>query len=85
MKRTMQLVRGDFVDVLYTVSTNADNQYTGPVQFRILIFKVVDKNTDPGTDISANIKIRPADGLVTNQPVFPPTNSPSVYTLNIVP
>lgn len=77
------LARNDFTDVPFTISTNADNQYVGMVQYRIFIVKVVDRTT--GMDISANIKIRPQDGLPTNATVVPPTNPPTINTLTIVP
>jgi hypothetical protein len=69
---TVPLVRADVVEIPYTISTTADNKYVGPVQFLISIFKVVDTPTKK--DISANIKIRPADGLLTNQITPPPPN-----------
>jgi hypothetical protein len=69
---TRQLNKGGFVDVGFRIQTQANNQYTGEVQYRLFIFKVVDKNTN--MDISANIKIRPSDGLKTILAPPPPGN-----------
>jgi hypothetical protein len=75
-----KLNKGGFIEVEFRIQTRSTNMYTGEVEFQLFIDKVVDRNTNPNTDISANIKIRPADGLITSQRMPPPPN-----ILSIVP